>query len=131
MLRVLLIDDNPIFLDALEDLLTGFPGVDIVGRASSGIDGLRLAQELRPGLVLVDLMMPDLSGIEVSRYLAAAASAHAVVVISLHGGVDYVEAARAAGALTFISKRDLAAELPGLLAGISGDGAATALRQEA
>lgn len=121
MLRVLLIDDNSTFLNALEDLLAHFPGIAVVGRASSGIDGLRLAQELKPCLVLVDLKMPDLSGIEVTRYLAASAAARAVVVISLDSGLDYVAAARAAGATTFISKRDLATELPGVIAGISGN----------
>lgn len=116
MLRVLLIDDNPIFLGALEELLARFPGVEIAGSARSGADGLRQARELKPCLVLVDLMMPDLNGIAVTERLVADQTDTVVVVISLQSGADYASAARAAGALTFISKRDLATELPALLA---------------
>lgn len=125
MLRALLIDDNPRFLSALEFLLGAYPEVTVVGSASSGTDGLQQARELQPELVLVDLTLPDLSGLEVARQLSASASSpHTVVIISLHCGQDFVAAAQAAGALTFISKIDLADRLPSLLAGITG-GAAT------
>jgi two-component system, NarL family, nitrate/nitrite response regulator NarL len=116
MLRLLLIDDNPIFLKALDRALKHFPNVRVVGRAAYAPEGLRLAIDLAPDLVLSDLTMPDLNGIALTRQVRDRHPATQVVIISMHDGEDYRAAARTAGALAFINKFHLLDALPALLA---------------
>lgn len=115
MLRVLIVDDNPLFLDSMSELLARYSGVCVVGTARGGALGLHLAAELTPDLVFVDLSMSGLGGLEVARQLRFSQPQMRVVIISLHDGADYRERAAAAGAERFVCKRDLFATLPALV----------------
>ncbi|HEY1992141.1 MAG TPA: response regulator, partial [Gammaproteobacteria bacterium] len=70
-LRTVLVDDYPPLLAALATLLRGRADIEIVGHASNGRDGLKLAEEQQPDLVLVDFSMPDIDGVAVTRRLKA------------------------------------------------------------
>lgn len=117
MLRTLLIDDNPVFLDSLSNLLTLFPEVCVVGLAENGAQGLRLAAELAPNLVIVDLMMPGMGGLVVAETLLRRPAKTRVVIVSLQDGEEYRRHAEAIGIERFVCKKDLFIELPSILDG--------------
>jgi CheY-like chemotaxis protein len=81
--RVLAVDDQVVFLRAARELIAATPGFEQVGQATSGAEALRLAAELRPDLVLLDVRMPGMDGIETARRLAATDSDALVVLISM------------------------------------------------
>ncbi|CAG0977118.1 partial Response regulator GacA, partial [Anaerolineae bacterium] len=68
-IRVLIVDDHTLFRDGLRALLASIPDIDVVGEAASGADALRLARELQPEVILMDIQMPDLNGIEATRQI--------------------------------------------------------------
>ena len=81
--RILVVDDSPAFQQAACDLLSDLPGVEVVGRASSASEVLRLADRLAPDLVVTDLEMPGLHRIDLARSLAATAAHHHNIIISV------------------------------------------------
>jgi DNA-binding NarL/FixJ family response regulator len=90
--RVLVVDDQPVFLRAAYDLIAATPGFEEVGEATSGPEGLAKAASLRPDLVLLDVRMPGMDGVETARLLAAAAPEAFVVLISLEATVGPMDA---------------------------------------
>ena len=84
-MTVLTVDDQPVFLRAARDLISATPGFEQVGQATSGSEALELAATLSPDLVLLDVRMPDMDGLETARRLHAA-DPDAVVVLDLDGG---------------------------------------------
>lgn len=102
--RVLLADDHPLYVDALEALLAAEPAVDVVGRAGDGATAVELARRLRPDVVVLDVEMPILDGIAAARWIRRDRTADRIVVLT---GADdpWLEAdARAAGASEFLRK---------------------------
>lgn len=114
-MRTILVDDYPPLLAALTTLLRTYGGVEIVGRAHTGGDGLKLADEQEPDLVLVDFTMPDMNGAAVTRKLKSRKSPPKVVVMSFHAEPEYREMALDAGADAYLVKSDLYQELMPLL----------------
>src|SRR4051812_22994908 len=105
--RVLVVDDQPIFLHTASSLIDATPGFEQVGEAASGREAIELAADLRPDLVLVDVRMPGMDGVETARRLRAAHPEAMVVLISLEevpGQSSAVENACAAG---YMRKQDL------------------------
>ena len=82
-IRLLLVEDQPTILEKQRRLLEGFPELQIVGAARDGASALRLVRELSPEVVLLDLGLPDMSGIEVTRQLKASGG-HVEILISVH-----------------------------------------------
>lgn len=114
-MRTILVDDYPPLLAALATLLRTYDGVEIVGRAHSGSDGLKLAAEHDPDLVLVDFSMPDMDGVTVTRKLKSGPNPPKVVVMSFHAEPEYRDMAMHAGADAYLVKTDLYHELMPLL----------------
>ena len=93
--RVLIVDDHPLFRRGLVQLLQVIPAFHLVGEAAGGAEGLALARELRPDLILLDLNMRDVSGLDVLRGLRAArVEARVVMVTVSDSGEDVVAALR-------------------------------------
>lgn len=118
-MRTILVDDYPPLLAALTTLLRTYDGVEIVGRAHTGGDGLKLADEHEPDLVLVDFTMPDMNGAAVTRKLKSKESPPKVVVMSFHAEPEYREMALDAGADAYLVKSDLYQDLMPLLRRLS------------
>lgn len=103
MPRVLLVDDHDVFRHGLAQLL-GDEGLDVVAQASGGEAGVRLARELAPDVVLMDLAMPGMDGVEATRAIAADTEAPAVVVLTLSDDDASMLDALLAGAAGYLLK---------------------------
>ena len=104
MIRLLAVDDHPAYRRGLELMLADVDDIDIVGEAESGQRAVELAEELAPDVVLMDLRMPELDGIEATRRINRRASAPAVVVLTMFEDDDSVFAAMRAGARGYLLK---------------------------
>jgi DNA-binding NarL/FixJ family response regulator len=109
-LRVLVADDQPLFLETLATTLE-LDGLDVVGMAHDGREAARLADLLLPDLVLMDLDMPVMDGIEATRRIREALPSTRIVIITGSDSVDDVDRARRAGAAGYVTKDRLAADL--------------------
>lgn len=110
-IRTLMVDDHAAFLDELAHFLAEEHEMDVVGRTASGEDALEQTTALRPDLVLMDLAMPGMGGLEATRRLKAEPDAPRVIMLSLHEHSMYHLAARDAGADGFVPKSKLGTTL--------------------
>ncbi|MBK9420174.1 MAG: response regulator transcription factor [Flavobacteriales bacterium] len=101
---ILLADDQSIILDGLEALLEQNPAVRVVGRASTGVEAVMRARELKPDIVLMDINMPELDGIEATKALLKCSSRTRVLVLSMHDHKDVVQEVLEAGAKGYLLK---------------------------
>jgi DNA-binding NarL/FixJ family response regulator len=111
MTRVLIADDDDLMRAGLVELFSGEPDIEIVGEASTGRQAVERARRLAPDVVLMDVRMPDLDGIEATRELARAAPAARVLILTTFEQDDYVFGALRAGASGFLLKRTRPEEL--------------------
>jgi DNA-binding NarL/FixJ family response regulator len=106
-LTVLIVDDQPPFLRAVRALLESTPRFEVVGEATSGEEALELTLRLRPQLVLMDVRLPGLSGIQTSRRIVAALPGTVVVLVSTHRRADLPPGLDTCGAAAFTPKEDV------------------------
>jgi DNA-binding NarL/FixJ family response regulator len=111
MIRLLLVDDQPAVRRGLGLRLVLEPDMLVVGEASTGREALTLAQKLSPDVVLMDVEMPDMDGIETTAVLRATAPQSAVVMLSIHADTLTRTRAQAAGAVAFVEKRGIIQDL--------------------
>jgi DNA-binding NarL/FixJ family response regulator len=110
-IRALLADDHTLVRAGIRGLLQGLPGVEVVGEAEDGHEALRLAEVLRPDVVLLDIGMPGLNGLEVAGRLAALDPSIRVLILSMHTSEEYVLRALRAGCAGYLLKRSAVSEL--------------------
>jgi len=103
-IRVLVVDDHDLFRAGLSTLLATQPDIEVVAQASGGRSGIRLADELRPDVVLMDLRMPDVEGPAATREILERSPDIRVLVLTVATDDSDVEAALEAGACGFIAK---------------------------
>jgi DNA-binding NarL/FixJ family response regulator len=108
-IRILLADDHQIVRDGLRALLEKEQRLEVVGEAKEGRTAVRLAAMLKPSVVLIDVSMPDLNGIEATRQIMAALPTVKVIALSMHSDKRYVGEMLKAGAVGYLLK-DLAFE---------------------
>jgi len=104
MTRVLIVDDDPLVRSALSLMLGGQPDIAVVGEAGDGRDGVRMARERRADVVLMDIRMPQVSGLEATRTLYADPDPPHVIVLTTFDADEHVMSALAAGADGFLLK---------------------------
>ena len=115
MVRVLTVDDHPPFRDAARAVVSATPGFEPLAEVPSGEDALALADRLQPDLVLVDISMRGLDGLETSRRLSARRPAPIIVLISSDDDPILRDTAREYGAVAFVAKAELR---PGILSAL-------------
>ena len=103
-MRVVVADDHPVFRDGLRLAVQAAPSLELVGEVSNGADAVAAVGELRPDVVLMDLQMPGLNGVEATRQIVAAHPETAVVVLTLLDDDEWVLAALEAGARGYLLK---------------------------
>lgn len=113
--RLLLVDDHEAFLKAVERHLRRIGHVELVGRGHDGLEAVSLADALKPDVVVLDLAMPGMGGLQATRLIKAQDEPPFVVVASHFDDAEHREHARRAGADAFISKLNYIAELLPLL----------------
>jgi DNA-binding NarL/FixJ family response regulator len=110
-MKVLIADDNPTFRTTLKRVLSSKPNVDEVWEAKDGEEAVRLAREVRPDLILIDLAMPRIDGLEATRLIKDHQPFIRIIVVSVHDEPIYHQAASACGADLFLPKSQCVAEL--------------------
>jgi len=103
-IRVLLVDDHPIMREGLRALLADERDVELVGEASNGRDALALTEQLAPDVVVMDVAMPDMNGMEAARRIADAQPGVRVVALSMHADKRFVRQMLLAGASGYLRK---------------------------
>jgi DNA-binding NarL/FixJ family response regulator len=122
-IKVLLADDHGIVRQGLKLILAAQPDFEVIGEASNGREAAELAEKLRPDLVLMDVQMPELNGIEATRRMVAANSRIRVLVLSMHKEALYVREVLKAGARGYILKDAIDTELLTAMRSVArGDG---------
>ena len=108
---ILIVDDHPFFREGVKSLLTKQSTYEVIGEAGSGEEGLRKTKEIRPDLVIMDIGLPDISGIEVTRKIRELLPETKVVILSMHLKIDYIIKAFQAGATGYITKESATGRL--------------------
>lgn len=104
--RVVIVDDHPIVRAGMRMVLDGVPGIQIVGEGTNGQDALRQVAELHPDVLVLDVNLPDISGLEVTRRLHAQGTATAVLILTVRNDSQMVFDLLQAGAAGYVLKDD-------------------------
>jgi len=118
-LQILLVDDNLTFLASVKKSLKLVSNIHVLAEAHDGVQALVLAQHLQPDLVLLDIVMPGMSGLEVAKALQAWPRAPRVLFLSMHDNECYRLAAQSLGSLGLVSKTNFVTELLPILIGLA------------
>lgn len=105
--RVLIVDDHPLFREGLKNTITRNDTFEVVGEAGKAFDALRLAVQAKPDLVLLDISLPDQSGIELARALRKSVPGAALLMVSVHSAANYIADSFEAGAAGYLAKDTL------------------------
>lgn len=111
LISILLADDHTLVRAGIRALVEKFPAVQVVGEAKDGREALRLVKERKPDLVLMDVAMPGLNGLEATARISKELPGVRVIILSMYANEEYVREAINAGAAGYLVKRSAAAEL--------------------
>src|SRR5947209_12952765 len=118
-IRILLADDHTVVRDGLRALLEKQPDMTVVAEAADGRDSVRLAEEELPDVVVMDIAMPNMNGIEATRRIVEANPAIAVVILSMHQDESYVLRSLKAGTNGYLQKDSLRGDVIDAIATVS------------
>lgn len=110
-IRVLVVDDEPLFMEMLQALLEVEPGIEVVGKAQHGKRAVELTRELRPDVVVMDISMPVMDGIDATREISARNPTTNVLILTGGANIAEIDKARTAGAAGYLTKDRIAGEL--------------------
>lgn len=112
-------DDHAVVRDGLRHLLNAQPDIQVVGDAATGLAAVRRVLELQPAVVVMDIAMPELNGIEATRRIGAECPGVGVVILSMHATAEHVYRALQAGARGYVLKASAGAELVAAVRSVS------------
>ncbi len=108
---ILIVDDHPLVREGLISILKSAAGYEVVGQAGNARDAIRMVKNLKPDLVLLDLALPDKSGIELSREIRNISPPTRIMIVSMHSKVEYIVKAFQAGATGYMVKESATEKL--------------------
>ena len=109
--RIVLADDHVMFRHGIKSILEGAEGLEVVGEASDGLKLLELLKQITPDMVILDISMPNLRGLEATKEIKTISSDVKVLILSMHRDKEYVYYAISAGAEGYLLKEDADTEL--------------------
>jgi DNA-binding NarL/FixJ family response regulator len=124
VIKVMVVEDNDLVRDALVDFLNTTPGITVVGECCDGADVLETARRARPDVVLMDIVMPRVDGLEAARALLTEDPGSRIVVLTGSLTMDHVRRAHALGAAGFLLKDGDPRELSEAIRAVAGGGSA-------
>lgn len=104
IIQILIADDHTLFRDGLRSLFNSLPDIEVTGESATGAEAVSLAEKLQPDVVLMDIQMPDLNGIEATRQIVQTSPHIGVIIITMFEDDDSVFAAMRAGARGYVLK---------------------------
>lgn len=110
-IRVLIADDHRLFAEALEAILAAEDRIEVVGHAGDGEEAVRLARELDPDVILMDIAMPVMDGVAATKRIRAAEPSACVLMLTGSNSREDVDRARRAGAAGYVTKDKIASQL--------------------
>jgi DNA-binding NarL/FixJ family response regulator len=122
MPRVLIVDDHAVIRRGVQGILSTYPEWDLCGEADNGQDAIRLAGELAPEIVIMDVSMPGMNGLEATRIMHDVLPETKVLLLTLHSSSEFVRSAFRAGARGYVLKSDAENELVRALNVVIGEG---------
>ena len=122
MPRVLIVDDHALIRRGIQNILLPFQEWELCGEADNGNDGVRMAGELEPEIIIMDVSMPGLNGIEATRAICKIQPKMKIVLLTLHESAELVRNAFRAGARGYLLKTDAEQELVRALTVVMGEG---------
>jgi len=123
MPRVLIVDDHAFIRRGVQTILHAFPEWEFCGEAENGKEAIRLAEELKPEVIIMDVSMPGLNGIEATRAIRKEQPGVKIVLLTLHESAELLRSAFRAGARGYLLKTDAEQELVKALTVVVGEGA--------
>jgi two-component system, NarL family, nitrate/nitrite response regulator NarL len=120
--RVLIVDDHAVIRRGVQGILHEFPEWELCGEADNGREAIRLAETLRPEVIIMDVSMPVLNGLEATRVIQGILPGTKIVLLTLHSSMELVRSAFRAGARGYVLKSDAERELVRALNVVVGEG---------
>jgi DNA-binding NarL/FixJ family response regulator len=120
-IKILLADDHKIVRDGLRAMIAGHPDLEVVAEAENGRTALHLVKQLSPDIVIMDISMPDLNGIEATRHIVADAPRVKIIALSMHSDGHYVKELFKAGASGYLLKECAFEELANAIHTVAAD----------
>ncbi len=119
--RIVLADDHQMIIDGLKMLIDDMKGIEVVGEAANGREAVRLVKELEPDIIIIDVAMPELNGIEATRQIASECPGVKIIVLSMHSEKRFVSLMFKAGAKAYLSKENAFKELSSAIKAVMAD----------
>lgn len=110
-IRVLIVDDHDMLREGLASFLAAYPDLELAGQAASGTEALRVCDAVRPDVILMDLKMPDMDGVQATRRILERHPGKKIIALTSFGEEDLVRAELQAGAIGYLLKNASATEL--------------------
>lgn len=110
-IRVLIVDDEPLFVEMVQALLEVEEGIDVAGKAQHGEQGVKLAHELAPDVIVMDISMPVMNGLDATREIRAQDPNACVLILTGGSNIAEIDKARTVGAAGYLTKDRIAGEL--------------------
>ena len=104
-IRVLLVDDHPIVREGIRGVLAAAPRIEVVGEARDGLEAIRLAARLRPDIVMMDISMPQMNGLEATQWLRQELPEARVIALTMHADDEYIRRLGRLGARGYVGKQ--------------------------